>query len=103
MTTIFAARICDNMTLSQGDKLAIREIVREMMASPEIGLALEHIATEATAKATTTALKTHQATCPVKIKVDRVKWYALGLLTIGALVGVAFAPTAIKLLLVLLA
>ena len=97
--TILAAGIRADMTLSQGDKLAIREIVREMMASPEIGLALEHITTEASVA----VVARHQKTCPVAVKLDRVKWFALGVFALGGLVGLTFAPAAIRILLVILA
>ena len=99
MTTLFAARISEAMSLTQTDKLAIREITREMMASPEIKLALEHIAAEA-AKS---VCANHENICPIGRRVERAKWFAVGMVSVGAVIGLAFAPAAIKLLLVLLA
>ena len=99
MSTLFAGRICDDMTLSQTDKIVIREVVREMMASPEIKLALEHIAVEAS----TAVCAAHEKVCPIGRRIEKVKWYALGMVSIGAIIGLAFAPAAIKLLLLILA
>ena len=99
MAIFSAAGIRDPMTLSQTDKLICREIVREMMASPEIKLTLEHIAEES-AK---TVCAAHELVCPVAVRIDRVKWFSLGVFALGGIAGLAFAPAAIKLLLVLLA
>jgi hypothetical protein len=83
-----------DMALSETDKVVIREIVRNVVQTPEMNAVLRETAT----KAARAVIASHLESCPVRRRVDRAKWLIFGVLIVGLLTGFSAAPLLLKLL-----
>ena len=80
------------MPLNAADKLLVREIFRDVVATPGMQAILHDVATKAANEVVGPLLEHHVDRCPVRIKLDRVKWFLIGGVLVGSAAGGALAP-----------
>ena len=80
------------MPLNAADKLLVREIFRDVVATPGMQALLADVAERAAERVIREQLEHHVDRCPVRIKLDRTKWFLLGAVLAGSAFGGAIAP-----------